>query len=178
MRGLVAFAVSLMVVFVACSSTGHNDGKTISERILKVPNADSMAISNAVSQLDTLITPEIFGRDFAIVLVALTESDTVIECKELYQRVKLLKNIFAEKKGVKTFNRFNEGVQSYIDGLTVERKMRVYAKIATPKQLGTALRIDRYRNPDDSIAIKEQVQILRNIYNDDEFSSFLKYFNR
>lgn len=178
MRRSLGFVMLLLTVFMACCSARHNDGKSVSERILKIPQTDTQAIFNAVTELDTLITPEIFGRDFAMTLVAVSEMDTIIDGKELYRRVNALRDIFTKKKGEKKFNRFNEGVQSYINGLSEERKMRFYTKIATPEQIGTALRIDRYANPDDSVAIKKRVKILHKIYNGDEYSSFLKYFNR
>lgn len=178
MRRSFGFVMLLLTVFMACCSTRYSDGKSVSERILKIPQVDTLAILNAVTELDTLITPEIFGRDFAMTLVSVSESDTIIDSKELYRRVTILRNIYTKKEGEKIFRRFQEGIQSYIDGLPVERKMMFYTKIAMPEQLGTALRIDKYHNQDDSVEINEQVQILRKIYNNDEFSSFMKYFKR
>ena len=178
-RNLLTFAVYVMALLVVSGSSGYDCGKVVSDRILKTAEVDSVVMCELVSKLDTFISPEIFGRDFAIVLVTTLEGGIVINRKELYKRVKLLQDVLIEKKGKTEFERFNEGVQSYINGLPAERKMMVYTKIATPEQLGTALRIDRYRGKaEDLITIEEQVNALRDIYDEEDFSSFQKYFNR
>lgn len=178
MRNLFTFIVFFVAVFVACSSGERNDGRTISDKILKTPAIDSVTVCDAVNRLDTLITPEIFGRDFAIALVALAESDTVLCGKELNRRVAMLRQAYEVREGKQAYKCFDEGVQSYIDGLPVARRMNVYTRVSTPEQLGTALRIERYRCPADSAAIKEQVDALLKIYNEDELVSFMKYYNR
>jgi hypothetical protein len=44
--------------------------------------------------------------------------------------------------------------------------------------LGTALRIDRYRNESDSAEVQQRADVLKAIYNEAEYSAFLKYYNR
>lgn len=177
-RYLVSLSLCFVMLAVACASSNHNDGRTISEKIVRASVADSVSISQMVLQLDSLISPEIFGRDFAITVVSVAESDTVLNGLELNNRISWLKKAYEKRMGSKGFERFNEGVQSYINGLSPEREMRLYVKISTPEQLGTALRIDRYRYPADSAEIDEKVRILRSIYNDIEYTSFFKYYNR
>ena len=178
MRYLSSLVVFIIVVLVACSSTKRNDGKAVSELILKTPVADSGLIYNAVYELDSLVTPEIFGRDFAMILTLLAENDTLLSGKEINRRVGMLRHAYTLKAGSFAYNRFDEGVQSYIDALPVERKMRVYAAVATPEQLGSALRIERYRNPGDSMSINEQADALLKMYDTSDRAVFLKFFNR
>ena len=177
-RYFASFVLSLVVLMVACGSSNYSDGRTISERIVRAKIADSLFVAQTIAQLDTLVSPEIFGRDFAMTMVEITESDTVLRGKELNNRISWLRKACEKKHGLSYFKRFNEGVQSYIDQLPSDRKMRLYVKISTPEQMGTALRIDGYHNPPDSIAIAQKVKILRSIYNDVEYASFLKYYNR
>lgn len=177
-RNVSVLITAMTVLLIACSSKSGSDGRAVSNRIIRAMCADSAVIVSAVAELDTLVAPEIFGRDFAIALVAVAESDTVLSGADLNKRVKILRSAYAGRAGERAYQRFAEGVQSYIDGLPVDRKMRVYTRVASPEQLGTALRIDRYRNLGDSLCVKEQVEALRAIYSAEEYASFMKYFNR
>lgn len=166
------------IMFMACSSQNRNDGRAVSSHILLAQSADYNLIDSMVAQLDTMITPEIFGRDFAISVVSMTENGTLPHRTELYRRTALLRKVITAQQGEQAFARFAEGVQSFIDGLPVPRRMRVYAQLSTPEQLGTALRIDRFRNPADTANVNECANALRDIYSDDEWLIFTNHFNR
>ena len=177
-RYLISFMLCCVVLAVACGSSKQNDGRSISEKIVRAVVADSLFVAQMVENSDTLLAPEVFGRDFAMTMVAVAESDTILSGVELNKRITWLKKSFEKKRGAKYFERFNVGMQSYIDSLSPERKMLLYVKISTPEQMGTALRIDGYRNPADSTEIAQKIKILRSIYNDVEYASFMKYYNR
>lgn len=177
-RYLISFALCCVVLAVACGSSKQNDGRAISDKIVRAIVADSLFVTQMVEEMDTLLAPEVFGRDFAITMVTVVESDTVLSGVELNKRISWLKKTCDRTRGTQYFKRFNEGVQSYIDKLLPERRMRFYVKISTPEQMGTALRIDGYRNPADSTEIAQKIKILRSIYNDVEYVSFMKYYNR
>ena len=179
MRNLLFYmAVLSAVALMACSARLENDGSAVSARIIKSQVMDSVGIAQAVSSLDTLITPEIFGRDFGKVTVEVLESDTVIDAVQLNRRVSLLRSVYAQQRGGGYGKRFAEGVQSYIDGLPIERRMRLYTRIATPKQMGTALRIDLMRGKTDTALSAEQLRQLKLIYSAEEWTQFEEYYNR
>ncbi len=177
-QNLISFSLCIVLLMVACSSGNRNDGRAISERLVKTAVVDSAFVSQLVMGLDTLMAPEILGRDFAMTIVSEVERDTVLNGKELNKRIMLLKRNFEKYRGEKYFERFAEGVQSYVGALPLEKEMKLYVKLSTPAQLGTALRIDRYRYPHDTVKIAEKVKIVSKIYNDVEYASFLKYYNR
>lgn len=174
----LTFIMLCVAILVACGSRSYKDGRTVSLMILKTSSLDTLSVSNMVNLLDSMISPEIFGRDFAMSIVSMAESDTVLNGADLYKRLDLLRHVYIANRGDKAFKRFDEGVQSFINALPVEQKMFFYARIATPEQLGTALRIDRYRNPGDSLKISEQIAALKNYYDEEQLSLFLKYYNR
>lgn len=176
-RYLFTILLSCGILLMACSSQSANDGRAVSERILFTPHVDSTFVDTTFAKLDTIITPEIFGRDFAMTVEKITESDTTICGTELHRRVQLLQKAYATRGNAIGYKRFAEGVQSYINGLPLNRQMRVYARISTPTQLGTALRIDRFRNPSDTI-VTAQANALRAIYTDAEWNEFQEYYNR
>lgn len=177
-RNRLTFIMLCVAILVACGSGNYKDGKTVSLMILKTSSLDTLSVSNMVSLLDSMITSEIFGRDFAMSIVAMVESDTMLNGAELHNRLGILRHVYIENRGNRSFQRFDEGVQSFINALPVNRRMAFYAKVSTPEQLGTALRIDRYRNPGDSLKICEQVAALKNYYDKEQLSLFLKYYNR
>lgn len=176
-RSLFSILLSCGILLMACSSQSANDGRAVSERILFTSQVDSTFVDTTFAKLDTIITPEIFGRDFAMTIVKITESDTTIRGAELHRRVQLLQKAYTTRGNTIGYKRFAEGVQSYINGLPLNRQMHVYARISTPAQLGTALRIDRFRNPNDTIVIA-QANALRAIYTDEEWNEFQEYYNR
>lgn len=178
MRSLLSLIIGVSVALMACSTPPENVSLKVSETILASDSMDKTMMCSLVSQLDSMLTPEIFGRDFAVTVVNAIENDSVIDAKELNRRVEMLRKCLIDKKGTRHSQLFAEGVQSYVNGLSIERQMALYVKIATPEQLGTALRIDRYRNESDSAEVQQRADVLKTIYNEAEYSAFLKYYNR
>lgn len=177
-RILLSLTIFSIVALMACGTKPENDGYAISSRILKPIMVDSSAIVRSVSSMDTLIAPEIFGRDFGRVAVEMLESDTVIDAGILNRRVSMLRQILTERRGERFGRRFVEGVQSYVETLPSERRMRVYTRVADPRQMGTALRIDKVRAGADTARIAEQVAVLRSIYSVDEWEQFMEYYSK
>lgn len=175
---LLSILMCCGVMLMACSSQSANDGRAVSERLLLTAQADSVFVDSTFAKLDTMVSPEIFGRDFAMTVVRMAESDTVINSVEMNHRIQLLRKVYAARSDERGYKRFAEGVQSYINGLPIERQMFIYARVATPAQLGTALRIDRFRNPSDTARISQQFSMLRNIYSDAEWDEFMEFYNR
>ena len=177
-RVLYGLMLLLTVMIVACSSQIENDARAVSREILRAGSISEAEMCSTLSALDSLLMPEVFGRDFAMEIVQKIENDSSCDAKELNRRVKLLRKCITDKQGKHNSNLFVAGVQSYVETLSFERKMKLYAKIATPEQLGTALRVDRYRSPNDSARIKAEAEALMKIYNDAEKEAFLKHLNR
>ena len=178
MRSIFSLIIGVSVAFVACSSQPENASRKVSEIILLSDSVDKVMMCSLVANLDSMLTPEIFGRDFAMSMVSVIENDSVVDAKELNQRVEMLRKCLIDKKGSRHSKLFAEGVQSYVNGLPLERQMALYVKISTPEQLGTALRIDRYHNECDTAELQQRAEVLKAIYNDAEYSAFLKYYNR
>lgn len=178
MRGLLSLIIGGSVALMACSSQPESSSRRVSEIIIASDKIDKAMMCSLVLELDTMLAPEILGRDFAQAMISTIESDSVVNAGELNRRVELLRKCLVDKKGARHSAFFAEGVQSYVNGLTLERQMAIYTKIATPEQLGTALRIDRYRTPADSVDIAKRVEFLKVIYDEAEYSAFLKYYNR
>lgn len=176
-RGVIVFIACMAVLMVACGSNLRNDGRAVSERIIKGNFVDSASVARDIALLDTMLTPVIFGRDFAMAAVEAVEQDSVKNGADLYKRISVLKKVYEARKGERAYREFLEGVQSYINQMPVKRQMELYAKVSTPKQLGTALRIDRSKNFADSAKIKEQVNVLKTIYNEYDLAQFMKYYN-
>ena len=177
-RVLYGFMLLLTVMIVACSSQIENDARSVSREILRAGSISEAEMCSTFNTLDSLVMPEVFGRDFAMEIVQKIENDSICDAKELNRRVKLLRKCITDKQGKHNSNLFVAGVQSYVETLSFERKMKLYAKIATPEQLGTALRVDRYRNESDSAEVQQRADVLKAIYNEAEYSAFLKYYNR
>lgn len=166
------------VMLMACGSSVYKDGKQVCERLINLPGIDTLEVENMLNQVDSLITPEILGRDFGITLVKNIESDSVINRKELNRRITLFRRIYADREGERDCKRFSIGLQSVINAMPVERQMKIYSKISTPAQMGTAFRIDRYRVKEDSVAINKRIEVLRHIYNNEEMMQFMECYNR
>ena len=178
MRGVLSLIIGLSVAFVACSSQPESASCRVSKMIVACDSVDKSVMCSLVSELDSLLTPEIFGRDFAMTIIDAIENDSVVDAKEMNRRVELLRKCLIEKKGARHSALFAEGVQSVVDGLDFDRQMKLYVKIATPEQMGTALRIDRYSNEADTAEVEKRVQVLKAIYDDAEYAKFLKFYNR
>lgn len=178
MRGLFSLIVGVSVALMACNSQPESNSRRVSEIILASDKIDKTMMCSLVLELDTMLAPEILGRDFAMSMIGVIESDSMVNAKELNRRVELFRKCLVDEKGARHSALFAEGVQSYVNGLTLERQMAIYTKIATPEQLGTALRIDRYRTPTDSVDIAMRVEALKTIYDEAEYLAFLKYYNR
>lgn len=161
---------------MACDK--QNDGRVVSERIINTATPDSSFIAREIASLDSLISPEIFGRDFGRVLVECIERGDTIDVSELNRKISLVRKIYSQLEGEHNATRIINGIKSYENGLTMERRMKLYACIATPQQMGTALRIDSFSVDADSAVIEEQKKILRAIYTDEEWSQFIEYYNR
>ena len=177
-RVLYSLMLLLAVSIVACSSQFEKDARVVSREILCANSITEAEMCSTLSVLDSLITPEVFGRDFAMEIVCKIETDSICDASELNNRVKLLRKCITDKRGKSHSDLFVAGVQSYVEALPLDRKMRLYTKIASPEQLGAALRIDRYRSPGDSVRINSEVGVLKVIYSQAEYEAFLKHFNR
>ena len=177
-RNVLAVMMCMVALFVACgSNTARNDGRAVSERIINTVAVDSAFVASNIMALDSIVTPVVFGRDFAMVVVDAIERDSIKSGADLYNRIVMLRDALVKKKGERGYCEFREGIQSYIDRLPMKRQMTIYAKVSTPQQLGTALRIDRSSNKSDSAKIDMQVNELMSIYDEAEKALFLKYYN-
>ena len=179
MRGILAMMLMMAMWTMATGCNKVDKSREICRKILLMPKVDSLTMVAMVSELDTLMSPEVFGRDFAMEAICVIECDTTnINEGEWNLRIGMLRDILAEKGTERHSSLFAEGVQSKIDELPIDRRMRLYAKISTPAQLGTAMRIDKYRNVTDSVQAVEMINILRLIYTEEEMNVFMKCFNR
>lgn len=161
---------------MACDK--QNDGRVVSERIINATTTDSTLIAREITSLDSSISPEIFGRDFGRVLVEYIERGDSINVGALNHKIALVRKIYSQLEGERNAARIINGIKSYENGLPMERRMKLYACIATPQQMGTALRIDSFSADADSALIEAQKKALRAIYTDDQWSRFIEYYNR
>ena len=110
--------------------------------------------------------------------VEILENDTIVDAKELNRRVKMLRTELTEQRGGWYNKRFVEGVQSYVDALNLERRMKLYTIVSSPEQMGTALRIDKIHAGADTARIVEQKRVLRSLYTIEEWNRFEENYNR
>ena len=176
----IIFCLMLLsiVVVMACGTKLNNDGYAISERLLKSSKVDAVDVERYVGSMDTLLAPEIFGRDFGKAVVEILENDTIVDAKELNRRVKMLRTELTEQRGGWYNKRFVEGVQSYVDALNLERRMKLYTIVSSPEQMGTALRIDKIHAGADTARIVEQKRVLRSLSTIEEWNRFEENYNR
>lgn len=178
MRGAWRIIMSIIVLCTSASCSAVDYSREACRKILLTQDIDSIAIDSIYAGLDSILSPEIFGRDFAMEAVAMLECDTIeVDASNLNHRISILRKVIAKRGIPKHSTMFAEGVQSYIDSLPIEQQMKLYTRIATPAQMGNALRIDRYSGVADS-TIQAGVNALRLIYNEEEMNTFLKYYNR
>lgn len=178
-RGVLAIVLMLAMWTMATGCNKVDKSREICRKILLMPEVDSLTMVSMVNELDTLMSPEVFGRDFAMEAILAIECDTIIpNAIEWNRRIGMLRDVLAVKGTDRHSSLFAEGVHSKIEELPLDRRMRLYAKISTPSQLGTAMRIDKYRSEIDSEQIVEKLNILKEIYTEEEMNVFLKYYNR
>lgn len=173
-RIFVFLSLLWSLTLVAC----QNDGRVVSENILNAVAPDSAFVACELASLDSMISPEIFGRDFGRAMVEYIEQNDSVDVSALNNKVALVREVYAALGGANKSARVVEGIMSYENGLPLDRRMKLYAGIATPEQLGTALRIDKYSASADSALIEAQINTLRVIYTDEQWAQFMEYYNR